>query len=405
MGVLAERRIVLGVTGSIACYKVVDLARLLTVAGAQVDVVMTEEATRFVTPLLFQSLTYRPAYTEMWSTLEHAAAHVKLGADAHAVLIAPATAHTLASIAAGLADTMLLTTVLATTAPVLLVPAMETHMWYNPATQDNVALLRRRGLQVLEPDEGMLASGALGRGRLPSITTIEGELRAMLGRHYGRMAGRKVVVTAGGTQEPLDPVRFIGNRASGQMGYALAEVARDEGATVILVSGPTALPAPAAVQLINVQTARQMHDAVHSVVHDADLLIMNAAVADYRPTQAAQQKIKKTQAGLALELEPTTDILQSLANVERPIKVGFAAETSDVILYASDKLQRKNLDLIVANEAVQSIGQPEIEATLIARDGSVVTLPRQTKLTAAAQIIEHLLQYWPERLGRTRASA
>ncbi len=404
MGILAGKRIVLGVTGSIACYKVVDLARQLTMADALVDVVMTEEATRFVTPLLFQSLTYRPVYTEMWSTLENAAAHIKLGQEADALLIAPATAHTLACIAAGFADTILLTTVLATSAPVILVPAMETRMWYNPATQDNVALLRRRGLQVLEPDEGLLASGMLGRGRLPEIRYIEGELRALLGRHYGRMAGRKVIVTAGGTHEPLDPVRFIGNRSSGQMGYALAEAARDEGANVVLISGPTALPSPAAVQVVKVETAQQMYDAVHTAIGDTDLLIMNAAVADYQSAQPAEHKLKKMNARRIVELEQTPDILASLIDMQQPVKIGFAAETNDLLADALDKLHRKNVDMIVANEAVQSIGQPDIEVTLITPDGTITRLPRQAKTAAAQQLLEHILQHWPDRLGRVTPS-
>ncbi len=244
MNILTDKRMVLGVAGSIASYKSIELARQLTSAGALVDVIMTDEATRFVTPLTFQSLTYRPVYTQMWSTLENAAAHVKLGQEADVVLIAPATAHTMASIVAGLADNLILTTILATTAPIMVVPAMETHMWQNAATQHNVETLRERGIYVLEPDEGLLASGMTGRGRLPELARIEGELRALLGRRYGRMVGRKVVVTAGGTHEPLDPVRFIGNRSSGQMGYALATAARDQGAAVTLISGPAALEPP-----------------------------------------------------------------------------------------------------------------------------------------------------------------
>lgn len=404
MAILAGKRIVIGVTGSIACYKLIDMARQLTVAGALVDVVMTEEATRFVTPLTFQSLTHRPVYTEMWSTLEHAAAHITLGTEAHVVLVAPATAHTLASIAAGFADNILLTTILATSAPILVVPAMETHMWHNLATQDNVALLRRRGLHVLEPDEGLLASGVSGRGRLPEIGRIEAELRALLGRTYGRMAGRKVVISAGGTHEPLDPVRFIGNRSSGQMGYALAEAARDEGAQVVLISGPVARPPLAAVEMIAVETAQEMHEAIHATVADADLLLMNAAVADYRPAQAAAHKLKKDQSQLVLTLERTTDILQSLVNLNRPLKVGFAAETDDLLRYAADKLRRKQLDLIVANDAVSSIGQSEIEITLLDAEGGRDTLPRQPKVVVAAQLIERLLQRWPDRLGRTERS-
>jgi phosphopantothenoylcysteine decarboxylase/phosphopantothenate--cysteine ligase len=214
------------------------------------------------------------------------------------------------------------------------------------------------------------------------------------------MAGRKVVITAGGTHEPIDPVRFIGNRSSGQMGYALAEVARDEGAHVVLISGPVAHPPLAAVELIQVETAQQMHDAVHAVVSDADLLLMNAAVADYRPAQTAAHKLKKDQSQLTLELERTTDILQSLVDVHGPLKVGFAAETSDLLLYAADKLRRKNLDLIAANDAVSSIGQAEIEITLLDADGGRETLPRRTKAAVAAHLIERLLLRWPDRLGR-----
>ena len=403
MSIVAGKRIVLGVGGSIANYKVIELARQLTVAGALVDVVMTEEATRFVTPLTFQSLTYRPVYTEMWSTLENAAAHVKLGEEADVVLVVPATAHTLASIAHGLADTMILTTILATRAPVMLVPAMNVNMWQNVATQENVALLRLRGLHVLEPDEGMLASGITGRGRLPEIERIEGELRALLGRSSGRLAGRKVVVTAGGTHEPIDPVRFIGNRASGHMGYAIAAAARDEGARVILISGPAALQPPMAVEVVRVETAQQMHDAVHEHVVDADLLVMNAAVADYRPAQAVDHKLKKTQEQLTIGLERTPDILQSLVDIKGPIKIGFAAETNDLLAYAADKLKRKNLDLIVANDAVGSIGQPDIEITLLDVDGRHTKLPRQAKALIAEQLLEHVLQRWPDRLGRTDA--
>ncbi len=403
MSILAGKRIVLGVGGSIANYKVIELARQLTVGGALVDVVMTEEATRFITPLTFQSLTYRPVYTEMWSTLENAAAHVKLGEEADVVLVVPATAHTMAGIAHGLADTMILTTILATRAPVMLVPAMNVNMWHNVATQENVALLRRRGLQVLEPDEGMLASGITGRGRLPAIERIEGELRALLGRTYGRMAGRNVVVTAGGTHEPLDPVRFIGNRSSGQMGYAIATMARDEGANVTLISGPSVLEQPSGLHFVRVETAQQMHDAVHAAVGNADLLIMNAAVADYRPAQAVDHKLKKNETQLTLTLQRTPDILQSLVDVTGPIKIGFAAETNDLLTYAADKLDRKNLDLIVANDAVASIGQPDIEVTLLDASGGHITLPRQAKALIAEQLLEQVLQRWPNRLGRTAA--
>ncbi|WP_025745974.1 bifunctional phosphopantothenoylcysteine decarboxylase/phosphopantothenate--cysteine ligase CoaBC [Kallotenue papyrolyticum] len=403
MNVLEGKRIVLGVTGSIACYKALELARQLTVAGALVDVIMTEEATRFVTPLAFQSLTHRPVYSDMWATLESAAAHIQLGRQAQALLIAPATAHTIAALAAGLADTLILTTALATTAPILIAPAMETHMWQHPATQRNVAQLRAWGMYVLEPEEGLLASGQSGRGRLPGIDRLEGELRALLGRVYGRMRGRRVVVTAGGTHEPIDPVRFIGNRASGQMGYALAAAARDEGAQVTLIAGPVALEAPVGVEVLRVETAQQMHAALQRVIAEADLLLMNAAVADYRPAERLEHKRKKSAQGWTLELEPTTDILQSLAAERRPLKVGFAAETQDLLSAARDKLERKGLDLIVANDALSSIGQPEIELTLIEAGGVARVLPRQPKSAAAQQLIDYLLERWPARLGSAPA--
>lgn len=402
---LIDKRIVLGVTGSIASYKSIELARQLTAAGALLDVILTDEAVRFITPLTFQSLTYRPVYTGMWSTLENAAAHVKLGQEADVVVIAPATAHIMASMVAGLADNLILTTVLATAAPVMVVPAMETHMWYNAATQHNVQTLRKRGVFVIEPDEGLLASGITGKGRFPDLHRIEGELRALLGRQHGRLRGRRVVVTAGGTHEPLDPVRFLGNRSSGQMGYALAAVARDEGAYVTLITGPTALAAPAAVEVVRVETAQEMHDAVHAVIEGVDLLLMNAAVADYRPAQMSAHKIKKTQADLVLQLERTPDILQTLRDAREPIKVGFAAETADLIEYAADKLERKGLDLIVANDAVSSIGQDLIELTLLAKDGRHETLPRQPKIAAAAALFERILQWWPELEHATQANA
>lgn len=397
--IITNKRIVLGITGSIASYKSIELARQLTAAGGLVDVIMTEEATRFVTPLTFQSLTYRPVYTGMWATLENAAVHVKLGQEADVVLVVPATAHSMASIVAGLADNLILTTILATSAPVLVVPAMETHMWHNAATQQNVRTLRERGVLVMEPDEGLLASGVVGQGRLPDLARIEGELQALLGRHYGRMVGRKVIVTAGGTHEALDPVRFIGNRSSGQFGYALAAAARDEGAAVTLISGPTALPPLAAVESVMVESAQQMHDAVHAALGGADLLIMNAAVADYRPAQQSAHKIKKTSATLSLELERTPDILGSLHAIGRPLKIGFAAETDDLAMYAADKLDRKNLDLIVANDAVQSIGQPDVELLIVDANGQQTTLPRQPKAAAATQLMRLFVDRWPDRLG------
>lgn len=397
---LAGKRVVLGVSGSIACYKMVDVARHLAQAGALVDVIMTAEATNFVAPLLFESLTYRQVFVEMWSRLENAAAHVRLGAEADIVLVAPATANVLAKAAAGIADDMLSTMLLATRAPLLFVPAMNVNMYQNVATQANIATLRGRGYHVLEPDDGLLASGITGKGRLPDGAVIEGELRALLGRHAGRMAGLKVVVTAGGTRESIDPVRYIGNRSSGQMGYALATAARDEGAAVTLVSGPVAIPVPAAVGVARVESAAEMQAAVEQATRDADILIMAAAVADYRPAQVSEQKIKKGQAAIAIQLERTTDILQTLAARHDLLRIGFAAETQDLAAAARDKLQRKNLDMIVANDAVATIGASGGSVTLFDSKGLARDLPQAPKLEIAQAIIDAILERFSDRLFR-----
>lgn len=399
MDILAGKRIVLGVTGSIACYKLVDVARSLTQAGAIVDVIMTAESTNFVAPLLFESLTYRPVYLDMWSRLENAAAHVKLGDEADAVLIAPATANTLAKVAAGLADDLIGTVLLATEAPALFAPAMESKMYRNAATQANIAALRARGYHFIEPVEGLLASGVVGKGRLPEGVVIEGELRAQLGRRYGRLHGARVVVTAGGTREAIDPVRYIGNRSSGQMGYALAAVARDEGADVTLISGPVALPTPPAMQFVGVESAAEMRRAVEEAVGGANLLIMAAAVADYRPAQTASQKIKKSRAQLTLTLERTTDILSELAGYKKCIRIGFAAETENLIEAARDKARRKQLDMIIANDAVATIGADEAEVIMIDSAGVAHALPRAAKGDVAIAIIDTVITRFHDRLN------
>lgn len=394
MNILSGKHIVLGVSGSIAAYKAAELARNLTLESARVDVIMTEAAERFVGSATFQAVTGRPVLTDMWALPEDGVVgHVSLGIHADAVVIAPATANTLARLAAGLADDLLTTTVLATTAPILCAPAMNPHMYAAPATQENIATLRRRGFTILEPDEGRMAEPVVGKGRLPEPPVIEGELRALLGRRTGPLRGRRVVVTAGGTHEPIDPVRFIGNRSSGLMGYALAACARDMGAAVTLISGPTALTPPVAVNLVAVGTALQMRDAVQAACTDADILIMNAAVADYRPDRAAEQKIKKSgDEGLTLQLVPNPDILGEMAHRRDLFKVGFAAETQDLIENAGAKLARKGLNMIVANEAVASIGQPEIQVTLLDADGSATPLPRQSKQEMAAVILEAIVE-------------
>lgn len=394
MGIASGKHIVLGVCGSIAAYKVAELARNLTSAGAIVDVVLTEAAQRFVGAATFQALTGRPVLDDLWALPEDGVVgHVSLGAHADLVIIAPASANTLARLAAGLSDDLLTTTVLATRAPVLCAPAMNPQMYVNAATQANIATLRARGLFILEPDEGRMAEPMFGKGRLPTVERIESEARALLGRQTGALRGRRVVVTAAGTHEPIDPVRFIGNRSSGRMGYALAVEARDLGADVTLISGPSALASPSAVQFVPVETALEMRDAVQAACEQADLLIMAAAVADFRPAEQAVQKIKKSgDEGLTLHLARNPDILGELADRRDLFKVGFAAETENLLANAGDKLVRKGLDLLVANDAVASIGSVESQITLLDREGGVETLPLQSKDQNAAAILAAALR-------------
>ncbi len=290
----ADKRLLLGVTGSIAAYKAADLASQLTQAGALVDVILTESATHFVTPLTFQSVTGRPAHTDLWAASAEAhIAHVALAEQADLLVIAPATADIIARLAHGLADDLLTVTALAARCPVLLAPAMDGGMYAHPATQANLKTLAERGVVLLGPAEGRMASGLMGRGRLLEPEELFGHVRLALAQG-GSLSGRRVVVSAGGTQEPIDPVRFISNRSSGKQGYALAQAALDRGALVTLVSGPSALAAPAGAQLVPVETAQEMAQAVLTASADADVLLMAAAVADFRPAHAAEQKIKKT---------------------------------------------------------------------------------------------------------------
>ena len=395
--VLAGRQIVLGVTGSIAAYKAVGLASALHQAGAQVDVAMTPEATELVRPLSFQAITHRPVAVEMFALLaETEIGHVTLGHSADAVLVAPATAHSLAKIAHGLSDDLVSTTLLATTAPVVLAPAMDAGMYENAAVQENVARLRERGYVVVEPGVGHLASGLVGRGRLADEALILGTLRAVLGRQ-GDLAGWRVVVTAGGTQEPIDSVRVVTNRSSGKMGFALAEAARDRGASVALIAAPTALPDPVAIDVIRVETAEQMRQAVLAALDRADALVMAAAVADYRPRQTADQKIKKHDAALTIELEPTVDILAETAAraPEGCLRVGFAAESQALIENARSKLDRKRLDLIVANDitlAGSGFAADDNKVTILGRDGREVDLPMLPKQAVAGAVFDELVR-------------
>jgi phosphopantothenoylcysteine decarboxylase/phosphopantothenate--cysteine ligase len=390
---LDGKSIVLGVSGGIAAYKAAALCSHLVKAGAVVDVIMTAAAQEFVAPLTFQALTHRPIVTEMFALLaETEIGHVSLARRADLFIVAPATANTIAKLAAGQADNMLTTTALATEAPILLAPAMESHMWSNPLTQANMERLRSlRDVVLVGPGEGRLASGASGVGRMAEPDEILDAAYWTLGR-CGSLSGCRVVVTAGGTREPLDPVRYLGNQSSGQMGYALARAARDQGALLTLIS-TTAQPAPFGATVVPVDTAAEMREAVLDVLDETDVLIMAAAVADYRPVLAASQKIKKGQASLMLELVRTADILAEVAERRHAgqVIVGFAAETEDLLENALGKLQRKRLDLIVANEARQAMGAPTNEVTLIGADGSVEALPLLPKEDVAESVLERVV--------------
>jgi len=401
MSILANKRIVLGVTGSIAAYKAADLASKLTQARAVVEVILTDAAQQFVTPLTFQALTGGAVYTSLWNStgagLPTHIAHVGLGESADLLLIAPATANTLAKLAAGLADDLLTVTFLAARCPVLLAPAMDGGMYEHPATQANLKKLRGDGCTIIEPEPGRFASGLVGRGRLPETPTLVGHIRRELGKK-GALHGRRVVVTAGGTREPIDPVRFVGNHSSGKQGYAIAQAALDAGAEVTLISTVAHLPNPIGATLIGVNSAAEMRDAVLAQV-DCDALIMAAAVADFRPSQSATQKIKKHRAELALVLAPNDDIL-AMVGQQRPttqhprVVVGFAAETQNLHQNAQSKLEKKNLDIIVANDLTQvgaGFAEDTNVVTILSRHAPPESLPQMDKSAVAAIIIQRVV--------------
>ncbi len=399
--VLRNKRVILGVTGSIAIYKAVDLASKLTQAGALVDVIMTDSAQRFVAPLTFASVTGRPVYTTMWATdagaLPTHIAHVGLGEGADLLVIAPITAHTIARLAHGLADDLLAVTALAARCPVLIAPAMDGGMYAHPATQDNLATLRARGVIVIEPEEGRFASGLIGKGRLPETPALIGHIRWALGRG-GVLAGRRVIVTAGGTREPLDPVRVLTNRSSGKQGYALAQAALDAGAAVTLISTVSELPVPVGAAFVPVETAAQMRDAVLQHLGEADALLMAAAVADYRPAEIASHKLKKSGEAAetrTLTLVRTRDILSEVRDQRAHsgwprVVVGFAAESEDLLRNAQEKLQRKGLDLIVANDITAPDAGFAVDTnrvTVLDAQGGVEPL----ELTSKARVAEHVI--------------
>jgi phosphopantothenoylcysteine decarboxylase/phosphopantothenate--cysteine ligase len=412
---LFNKHIVVGVCGGIASYKAVDLVSKLQQAGALVDVIMTEHAEDFVRSLTFATMSHRQVYSDLWEPSGEAAEnHIALAEAADLLVIVPATANTIAKLAHGMADNMLTAVALATQATLLLAPAMYKDMYTHPATQANLALLRDRGALIVEPEVGRLASGAVGPGRLPETAVLLSAITTALGRR-GDLAGRRVVITAGGTQEPIDPVRYVGNRSSGKMGYSLAREARDRGAHVILITGSTTQPPPYGVELHQVETAIQMRDAVLRFITAADVLIMSAAVADFRPAQVAAQKIKKTggqpgtqeenehsnDEGLTLHMVRNPDILQEVAEAvdkapqhQRLVRVGFAAETENLIAYAQQKLVRKHLDLLVANDVSRSdsgFGSDTNKVFIFHANGSMEDLPVMPKTGVAVAILQRIV--------------
>ena len=399
---LDGRTVVVGLSGGIACYKACDVVRLLAGAGARVPVIMSPGAQRFVTPLTLQTLAGHPVATDTFDlTQESEIGHIRLADTADAIVIAPATANVLAKAAAGIADDLLTTVLLATRAPLVLAPAMNVHMWEHPAVQENLARLVGRGARVVGPASGALACGYEGMGRLaPPEEIVEEVLRTLAPQD---LAGEHVLVTAGPTQEPLDPVRCLSNHSSGKMGYAVARVARRRGATVTLVSGPTALVPPPGVDLVRVGTAREMARAVEQAFARATVVVMSAAVADYRPAEPLARKLKKGAERLTLGLERNPDILAGLARRKgRRLLVGFAAETHDLLAEARRKLAAKRLDLIVANDVTvpgAGFGSDQNAVHLLDAGGADTLVP----LTAKEEVAERIVDWIAAHTGRRGA--
>ena len=394
MATLSGQKILVGVTGGIAAYKAAELVRELRARDADVRVVMTSGAQEFVTALTFQALTGQPVYRELFDLEEESAmGHITLARWPDQIVIAPASANFMARLAQGMADDLLSTLCLASRAPITLAPAMNQVMWLNAATQDNVAILKARGYRLLGPAEGAQACGETGPGRMLEPREIADHIASEAPQ--GVLSGLRVLITAGPTREPIDPVRYLTNRSSGRMGYALAEAARAEGAEVTLVSGPTALPPPSGMVLQNVETAREMHDAVMQAVEQTDIFIGTAAVADYAPEPLAQ-KMKKSTAELHLALQKTPDILATVAaGKDRPFTVGFAAETEALETYARQKLVEKDLDLIAANQVGQGLGfDTEDNALLVLWPEGQKQLSRAPKRLLANQLISLIADHY-----------
>ena len=395
---LQDKRILLGITGSIACYKSVDLASKLTQAGAAVDVVLTDSALKFIRPLSFSSVTGRPTFSELWGLDDHIL-HVKLAEAADLVVVAPATAHTIAKLARGLADNLLTVSILAARTPLILAPAMDGGMYDHPATSENISILRDRGVIFAGPTEGRMASGLVGLGRMAEPAELVDQIRYTMTRN-GPLKGKKVVVTAGPTHEPLDPVRYLTNRSTGRQGAALSQAALDAGADVTLISRPNLLKMPLGLELINVRSADEMHEAVLNAVIDCDLLLMAAAVSDFRPAAYKEDKIKKgsqKDSSLTLELVRNPDILSAVNGVRQEsgrgptVVLGFAAETSDIMANGEKKLVQKGLDFIAINDVSEldsGFAADTNRVIVLSGDGRKWDLPLQPKSQIAEKIIE-----------------
>ena len=400
---LQGKKIVLGVTGGIAVYKAVDLVSRLRKAGCEVRVVMTEHAQQFVTPLTFKEISGNAVATSMWNAnQEFNVEHIALANWADAFLVAPATANILAKMACGIADDLLSTTLLAAQAPIVVCPAMNTGMYQNPATQENITKLQERGVTVMPPAVGHLACGTSGPGRLPEPQQIVEFMSAFFAGREGDLRGLRVLVTAAGTREPIDPVRYVGNRSSGKMGYAVAQMAAERGANVLLISGPSALAAPPNVRVVNVETTNEMLEACLAAYGDVDIVIKAAAVADYRPRDVADQKIKKkTDDALTVVMDKNPDILKTLgAKKEQQVLVGFAAETQNLLANAREKVVKKNLDMIVAND-VTAAGAGFNSDTNIVKflfaNGDVRELEQMPKVDVANRILDEAIRIRNER--------
>ncbi len=398
MNILAEKRILLGVTGGIAVYKSVEIVSRLVKAQAHVTVLMTDAAQKFVTPLTFGAMSGQQPITDLWQLYQgEKIGHVTLAHEADLFIIAPLTAHTMARLAQGMADDPITATALSTRAPILIAPAMETHMWEHPATQANLATLQSRGITVIGPEAGRLASGAMGMGRMAEPATIVEHARIILGKENGPLAGLRITITSGGTREWVDPVRFMGNRASGKMGVALARMARDLGAEVNLIYGAMTVDPPIGVRQIHAERAEDMLREVMRLLPETDVLISAAAIADFRPVTTHSQKLKKGK-GEEIRLERTPDVLKAVGEKRQELGmpklvVGFAAETTDLIANAQAKMRKKNLDMIVVNDVTApdaGFGVDTNRVTILTRDGAMTPLPLMSKEDVAYNILHRI---------------